>query len=290
MHDKNTPDRPSSPDGLRPISLQWGFALTFVAWFAEVLLTILLRPTLLRHGIQPIAAGGVIRVICYGGVFSWMLHASQMTYRQLLHPSRASVGATVGLLALPILMMVPMIVLLDAAVNWVLMQVLPMSAEESNWLEHGLTSGIGSWVLVCAIAPMVEEMFFRGILLRGMLKRYPPADAIVYSAFVFGFAHLNVYQFVIAFLMGLFAAALYRRTQSLWPGILLHAGLNTAVMIWANLGSQASGAAAAWPPVWVCAVFAAAGIVGAWMLRRILWSAPRGGEMPPDADPTPPAA
>jgi len=293
MNNNNTPDPIPQSDQLRPISWQWALALAFVAWFAETLLSMLLRPALLRHGIQPMAAASVIRVVCYGGMFSFMLHASRMSYRQLFHPSSASVGATLGLLAVPILLMTPFILVLDSATMWLLTQWLPMSTAESNWLENGLTDGIGSWVLACAIAPMIEEMFFRGILLRGMLKRYPPADAIVYSAFVFGFAHLNVYQFVIAFLMGLFAAALYRRTQSLWPGILLHASLNTGVMIWATLGKEGVGIdpSTGLPPVWFCAVSAAVGVAGAWMVRRILWPAIRQAEIAPDADPTlPPSA
>ena len=115
-------------------------------------------------------------------------------------------------------------------------------------------------------------MFFRGILLRGMLRRYARADATVYSAFVFGVAHLNIYQFVIAFAIGLFAAALYCRTRSLWPGIVLHAGLNTGVMISASMVPESTALEA---PVAVWALAVPLGLAGAWMLRRLLWY-PRG--------------
>ena len=276
----------NAPDDVRPISFQWALALAFVAWFIEIVVSTVLRPMLIRHGIQPMAAASVIRVLCYGGVFSFMLHGSRMSYGQLLHPSQASLRATLGMLAPPILLMVPVILLVDVAMMWVLEQVLPMSDGEARWLSRGISGGIGSWVLVCAIAPMIEEMFFRGILLRGMLKRYATADAIVYSAFVFGFAHLNVYQFVVAFSMGLFAAVLYCRTRSLWPGIVLHAGLNTGVMVWSTASTSWVEPQTGFPPVWACVAAVASGVLGAWILRRVLWPARPQARLATDVDPT----
>ena len=100
------------PDQTRPITFQWALALTFVAWFVEVILTMLLRPALLRSGMQPMAAASLIRVACYGLVFSTLLHASGLSYRKLFHEGRASVAATLGVLGPPILLMVPLILLL----------------------------------------------------------------------------------------------------------------------------------------------------------------------------------
>lgn len=258
--------RPSQ-DKLQPISFQWALALTFVAWFAEVMLSTVLNPVLTRHGLQPMAAASLIRVLCFGGVFSVLLHQSGMTYRKLFHDSPSSVSATLGLLGPPILLLVPLIVLLDGIAMVWLDKLLPLSASEVTMFETMMGGGIGSWVLTCAIAPLIEEMFFRGILLRGMLKRYAPADAMVYSAFVFGVAHLNVYQFVIAFPVGLLAASLYLRTRSLWPGIVLHAGLNTTV----TMMTEYKVSAEAGYPLWAWGVAAAGGLVGTVVLRQVLW-------------------
>ncbi|AJG21975.1 CPBP family intramembrane glutamic endopeptidase [Cupriavidus basilensis] len=263
---------PNRPDQTRPITFQWALALTFVAWFVEVILTMLLRPALLRNGMQPMAAASLIRVACYGLVFSTLLHASGLSYRKLFHEGGASVAATLGLLGPPILLMVPLILLLDGLAMVGIEALLPFSADDARMITQMTSGGIGIWVLVCVIAPFVEEMFFRGILLRGMLGRYARADATVYSAFVFGVAHLNIYQFVIAFAIGLFAAALYCRTRSLWPGIVLHAGLNTGVMISAAMAPDSTALEA---PLSVWALAVPLGLAGAWMLRRLLWY-PRG--------------
>src|SRR5438445_9826220 len=104
---------PNRPDQTQPITFQWALALTFVAWFVEVILTMLLRPALLRSGMQPMASASLIRVVCYGLVFSTLLHASGLSYRRLFHEGSASVAATLGLLGPPILLMVPLILLLD---------------------------------------------------------------------------------------------------------------------------------------------------------------------------------
>ncbi len=275
---------PNRPDQTQAISFQWALALTFVAWFVELMLTMLLRPPLLRSGMQPMAAASLIRVACYGLVFSIMLHAGGSSYRKLFHEGAASVPATLGMLGPPILLMVPLILLLDGLAMIGLEALLPLSAADARMLTEMTGGGIGIWVLVCLIAPLIEEMFFRGILLRGMLRRYGPADAAVYSAFVFGVAHLNVYQFVIAFAVGLFAAELYCRTRSLWPGIVLHAGINTGVMISAALEPENTVLEA---PVGVWALAIPLGLAGAWMLRRLLWRARGAGttksDTPPDA-------
>jgi len=257
-----------SQDKLQPISFQWALALTFVAWFAEVMLSTVLRPVLTRYGLQPMAAASLIRVLCFGGVFSVLLHQSGLTYRNLFHDSPSSVAATLGLLGLPILLLVPLIVLLDGiAMVWI-EKLLPLSASEVTMFETMMGGGIGSWVLACAIAPLVEEMFFRGILLRGMIKRYAPADAMVYSAFVFGLVHLNIYQFLIAFAVGLMTASLYMRTRSLWPGIVLHAGINTMITVLTGYHLDAETSY----PLWVWGLAAGCGLVGTVALRRFLWT------------------
>lgn len=280
-------NRPASD--IQPISLQWALALTFVAWFVEVMLSMLLRPMLMRHGLQFMSAASLVRILACGAVFSVMLHLSGLTYRRLFHDGKSSAMATIGLLGVPILMTVPLIVLLDGVMMQLLGKVLPPSASEAAMFES-MSGGLGAWVLACAIAPMVEEMFFRGIILRGMLKRYSQTDAIVYSAFVFGLMHLNVYQFVIAFAVGILAAALYVRTNSLWPGIVLHAGINTTITVLSEAGGNAGTETSLW--IWSLAVVA--GLIGTVALRRMLWrpatGAPQAGQASADTEGPPPDA
>ncbi|QKG58965.1 CPBP family intramembrane metalloprotease [Hymenobacter sp. BRD128] len=75
----------------------------------------------------------------------------------------------------------------------------------------------------CLLAPVLEEILFRGLLLRGLLRNYSPVVAIGQSALLFGVFHLNPAQSLFALLMGLMLGWLYYRTQSLALCIALHA-------------------------------------------------------------------
>ncbi len=77
-------------------------------------------------------------------------------------------------------------------------------------------------VSVAVAAPVIEEFFIRGIMLRGMLRQMSPAKAIVWSAFIFAVIHLNFYQALGAFTMGLFLGWIYYKSGSLLYAILIH--------------------------------------------------------------------
>ncbi len=72
------------------------------------------------------------------------------------------------------------------------------------------------------IAPVCEEVFFRGFVFPGLLCGMSPAWAIVLSALIFGVAHADPGSFAVLFFIGLALAFVRWRTDSLWPSILLH--------------------------------------------------------------------
>ena len=78
------------------------------------------------------------------------------------------------------------------------------------------------------VAPFCEEVFFRGFVFTGLLHRMPVGWAIVLSALLFATAHLDPGSFAVLFIIGLALGFLRWRTDTLWPGILLHA-INNAV-------------------------------------------------------------
>ena len=102
------------------------------------------------------------------------------------------------------------------------------SSEEGGW---GLTWGILSAVI---LAPVVEEVVFRGFLFQSYLRRFGFALAMVLSTVLFVVIHYyGVYGSLSVAFFGFGACALYRATGSLWTGIIFHAltnGLITASM------------------------------------------------------------
>ena len=100
------------------------------------------------------------------------------------------------------------------------------------------------YVAVGILAPLAEEIVFRGAILRTLLDMMSKKNhwvAIMISAAIFGVAHGNMAQFVNALLMGLILGWMYYRTKSLVPGILLHWVNNTVAFILTNILPQTNG-------------------------------------------------
>lgn len=82
-------------------------------------------------------------------------------------------------------------------------------------------------VLIVAVgAPVIEELFFRGLLLRSLERRVGSRVAIAGSALVFAAVHFQVVQFPALVMFGLVAGWLTVRSGRLGPAIWTHVGFN----------------------------------------------------------------
>jgi len=93
-------------------------------------------------------------------------------------------------------------------------------------------------VLVCVGSPIVEELFFRGLLLRSLLgsfeqigPRLGPALSIVVTALVFALVHFEALQFLGLAGFGVVLGMLAWRTGRLGPSIVAHMAFNTVTII-----------------------------------------------------------
>ena len=121
-------------------------------------------------------------------------------------------------------------------------------------------------------APVVEEVFFRGIILGGLLACRSKYQAAIWSAILFGLMHLNPWQFPVSFILGLVFAYWVMQTGSLLPAILGHALNNFLAITLARLeirGFAENPDALIFLPWWadVCAVLLAA--IGLWWFYRV---------------------
>ncbi len=91
----------------------------------------------------------------------------------------------------------------------------------------GEVSFIGAIIRVIIVAPITEEILFRGIMLKGLLKRYSAATSILVTSFLFALIHFNIYQFVGAFIAGILLGWLFTKTKSLTLCIIGHAAYNS---------------------------------------------------------------
>ncbi len=74
-------------------------------------------------------------------------------------------------------------------------------------------------------APIAEELFFRGVVLK-QTSRVSARFGIIFSAVMFGLMHGNPYQFVMATVIGLFFGYITVKTDSLIPSIVCHIAIN----------------------------------------------------------------
>ena len=79
-----------------------------------------------------------------------------------------------------------------------------------------------SFLTVVIFAPLFEELLCRGVILRGLLHHITPAKAIFWSALMFAVMHLNPWQALPAFMVGLLMGWIYWKTGSLLATIFIH--------------------------------------------------------------------
>lgn len=98
----------------------------------------------------------------------------------------------------------------------------------------GASGGIWFFVVTAiglvVLTPIGEELLFRGVVTSGLL-RYGPVIATVGSAVIFALLHgINV-VLPAALVVGIITAELRRRSDSVWPGVVVHAFNNSITVI-----------------------------------------------------------
>ncbi len=104
-------------------------------------------------------------------------------------------------------------------------EALQPSPVPDEFLGSGATRLLISAVVVLW-GPFVEEVFFRGFFLGGLIAPLGAARAAVLSAAFFAVAHLQIGSMIPLFITGLVLAWLYVRTRSIWPPLMAHAAQN----------------------------------------------------------------
>ncbi len=102
---------------------------------------------------------------------------------------------------------------------------------------------LGAFLKVAIVAPIVEELIFRGIIMHGLMRNYPKFIAVFFSALLFALFHLNPWQFTPTLILGLLLGWVMVRTRNIFLSILIHALNNGLVLItinyWADINSHA---------------------------------------------------
>lgn len=99
----------------------------------------------------------------------------------------------------------------------------------------GLDTWYGALLILIGIgvlAPIAEELFFRGLLYDFFRQKTGVRGGILISSILFGLAHFDSLAVVLSsFVMGLVMAYAVERTRSLWIAIFMHVATNTGAML-----------------------------------------------------------
>jgi membrane protease YdiL (CAAX protease family) len=96
-------------------------------------------------------------------------------------------------------------------------------------------------VVVGMLAPLGEELFFRGYLQTRLRRVWRPGPAILVTALAFGVIHGEPVHGVLAFVLGLYLGLVTERAESVVPAVLCHAANNSvSVVLSAWVGSPDS--------------------------------------------------
>jgi membrane protease YdiL (CAAX protease family) len=116
--------------------------------------------------------------------------------------------------------------------------ILGLSPEIANWahskelsslkIQSALLSNNQGWglfqvIFLVAIVPgILEELFFRSILLRWKLSKMKPIWAISLNGFIFSFIHFQFEGFLARWLLGIMLASIYWKSSKIWMSICMH--------------------------------------------------------------------
>lgn len=86
-------------------------------------------------------------------------------------------------------------------------------------------------IIVVFLAPLFEELFFRGLVYPFLADRWDDRKAILGSSLLFGLAHGNPWSILPAMLGGIALVLLFRRYKNLWTAVFAHSTWNGMMII-----------------------------------------------------------
>ncbi len=129
-------------------------------------------------------------------------------------------------LHLPMILWGVVLVMASGVVLEPLLALFPTEAYDSVQQ----TIGLGGWAILSTVvaAPILEEVFFRGLIFESCAERWGRGVGLIVSALLFGVIHIIPVQMINAFVVGLILGYVYLKTRSLVSVIIIHA-INNAI-------------------------------------------------------------
>jgi membrane protease YdiL (CAAX protease family) len=225
----------------RPVRIAWGLPDALLCWMAGYLGAILASfPLYASHGGTDIDTKLVFGVILPAQQLTVVLAVVYVTRLKGQKSLARDFGFVLRLGDAKALIVGAV---LEVALTLALLPILQLDPDAQNQQllsdlkEHRDAATVVLFVVGAVIfAPIVEELLFRGVLLRALLRRFEPAYAVLASGIIFALVHYvgdpNTLPFLPALAgLGVVLAVVALRSGDLSTSIFIHAGFNLTTTI-----------------------------------------------------------
>ena len=271
----DAPQPAPAPSPFATLRVRGLFAL-FVA-FASALVAILAAVTSVTHRVLDVRLLAVLLTATMVLPVLVRAYQTRLSWRRVFgaRPRPRDLPLTVAVLPVALFTMASALLiyvpLSYVAPNFVRRMLLTDTVFDAHTLGQWLLLALGGVVL----APVVEEVVFRGIILQRWAYRWGTHSGVVASSVLFALGHG---EWIGHFLFGVVMALLYLRTRRLWVNITAH-GVNNLLVtlptLWHILARAPDD-----PPetlasfregAWMGVPILLAGLLLAWIYLRVLW-------------------
>lgn len=113
-------------------------------------------------------------------------------------------------------------------ISFIIQYVLPEYKQQEIVLnfKSTLLEDKGILIHVLVIAPIVEEVIFRGYMYRILKSKIPIIFAMIVSSTLFSLVHYNVLSYILLFVLSIFLTYIYERNGSIICPIIIHSLFN----------------------------------------------------------------
>lgn len=193
----------------------------------------------------------------------------QISIRVWLKPVRLKISETMAAAFFPELLGMGLLLLITIGIT----AILP--AGGLNEMPETKTNWMLSFISAVILAPICEELIFRGFVLNKMLIRFSPAKAVIFSSVIFGALHLTTG--ISPTIVGTVLCIIYMKYRSIIPCMVIHCVHNLAVVLIKYLASTDIDASAQITPadfqplIILAGVFIILGLVWLVLFIRKNW-------------------
>lgn len=145
-----------------------------------------------------------------------------IVFRKSLKHIQVSLHVSPKALGVFILLALSYMLVYDVTIS-ILLADVPLPEFFYEFFSQIFSHPLLAFLSICIIAPITEEVIYRGIFLQRMKAKYGAKKALVFSSILFGIIHLNILQGINAFIIGFLLGAAYLITKNLLVPIIIHA-------------------------------------------------------------------